>query len=216
MLRFVALIIGYCFGLFQTGYLYGRLNNIDIRDYGSGNAGTTNAMRTLGKKAGIITFLGDALKSIFAAVTIHILFGHNNREIEALLFCYSGLGVILGHNFPFYLNFRGGKGIAASGGVIATFFPYNMLMTFAAIFTFAVTAFATKYVSVASLSLMLAFFVEFVFFTYMGDFCMSTPHNIEACIIILVITVLAFVRHKDNLIRLYNNNERRIGEKRKN
>ena len=64
--RLIALIIGYFFGAFQTGYIYGRLHNIDIREYGSGNAGTTNAMRTLGKKAGIITYIGDVLKTVLS------------------------------------------------------------------------------------------------------------------------------------------------------
>ena len=66
MIRVVCLIIGYVFGLFQTAFIYGKLHGIDIREKGSGNAGTTNALRVLGKKAGIIVFLGDALKAVFA------------------------------------------------------------------------------------------------------------------------------------------------------
>ena len=71
--RIICVAIGYIFGLFQTGYLYGRLNGIDIRKYGSGNAGTTNALRTLGLKAGVITFFGDAFKCIFAVMLIHMM-----------------------------------------------------------------------------------------------------------------------------------------------
>ena len=65
MVRIICLLIGYCFGLFQTSYIYGRLHGIDIRNYGSGNAGTTNALRTLGTKAGVITFFGDCFKCVF-------------------------------------------------------------------------------------------------------------------------------------------------------
>ena len=74
MERIICIIIGYIFGLFQTAYIYGRLNHIDIRDFGSGNAGTTNAMRVLGKKAGIITYIGDCFKAIFASLLIIAIF----------------------------------------------------------------------------------------------------------------------------------------------
>ena len=77
MLRILCLAIGYVFGLFQTGYLYGKLHKIDIRNYGSGNAGTTNALRVLGKKAGLIVFLGDFFKTVFACLLVRILFKGN-------------------------------------------------------------------------------------------------------------------------------------------
>ena len=101
LLRIVCLVIGYVFGMFQTAYILGRSKGIDIREHGSGNAGTTNVMRTLGKKAGIITYLVDAFKAIFAALLIHFIWGDSLGN-EMLLFLYSGLGIVLGHNFPFY------------------------------------------------------------------------------------------------------------------
>ncbi len=72
--RVLCLVIGYVFGLFQTGYLYGKMNHIDIRNYGSGNSGTTNALRVLGKKAGLIVFAGDFLKTVFACLAARIIF----------------------------------------------------------------------------------------------------------------------------------------------
>ena len=72
--RVICLVIGYVFGLFQTGYFYGKLHHIDIREYGSGNAGTTNTLRTLGWKAGLITFLGDAGKAVLAMLLAWALF----------------------------------------------------------------------------------------------------------------------------------------------
>ena len=123
MERIICLVIGYLFGnIFQTGYWYGKFNHIDIREYGSGNAGTTNVMRTLGKKAGIITYLLDTFKAVFAALAVHFLFGRNS-DIEMLLFLYSGFGVVLGHNFPVYLKFKGGKGIAVSFGSLLGLIP---------------------------------------------------------------------------------------------
>ena len=101
MERIVCILIGYIFGLFQTGYLYGRMNHVDIRKMGSGNAGSTNALRTLGVKAGVCTFLGDSFKCIFAVLAVRLIFGGNYGEILPLLSIYAGLGAVLGHNFPF-------------------------------------------------------------------------------------------------------------------
>ena len=84
MERIVCILIGYIFGLFQTGYLYGRMNHVDIRKMGSGNAGSTNALRTLGVKAGVCTFLGDSFKCIFAVLAVRLIFGGNYGEILPL------------------------------------------------------------------------------------------------------------------------------------
>ena len=93
-----------------------KKNGIDIREHGSGNAGTTNALRTLGKKAGAVTLLGDCLKCALAILAVYLLFGRSHPQLVRLLELYAGAGCILGHNFPFYLHFKGGKGIAASVG----------------------------------------------------------------------------------------------------
>ena len=74
MERVISILIGYVFGLLQTGYLYGKLHHIDIRQQGSGNAGTTNALRTMGWKAGAVTFLGDCFKCVFAVVALHLIY----------------------------------------------------------------------------------------------------------------------------------------------
>ena len=79
MIRVLCLVIGYVFGLFQTSYIIGKKHGIDIREHGSGNAGTTNMMRTLGRKAGLLTFAGDCIKCILAVVTVRLLFGKKPR-----------------------------------------------------------------------------------------------------------------------------------------
>ena len=119
--RIVCLAVGYVLGLFQTSYIYGRKQGIDIREHGSGNAGTTNAFRTMGKKAGALTLLGDILKCVLAMVIARLLFGGSYGDNIRLLELYAGAGCILGHNFPFYLKFKGGKGIAASVGLLLAF-----------------------------------------------------------------------------------------------
>ena len=109
MERLICLGIGYIFGMFQTGYLVGKSHHIDIRQCGSGNAGTTNALRTLGKKAGAITLLGDMFKCVLAILLIDHLFKNNYQDILPLLGMYTAAGCVLGHNFPFYLHFKEGR-----------------------------------------------------------------------------------------------------------
>lgn len=105
MIRIICLLIGYVCGLFQTAFIYGKMNGIDIRDYGSHNAGTTNALRVLGTKAGLIVFFGDVLKCVIAVTIARFAFGPAHPEMRYLYMIYAAAGVILGHNFPFYLHF---------------------------------------------------------------------------------------------------------------
>lgn len=128
MERIYCLLIGYAFGLFQTAYIYGRLHGIDIRNYGSGNAGTTNTLRVFGTKASLLVLLGDIMKCILAVVITGAAFGNSHPDMIYLLKMYTAAGAIIGHNFPFYLKFKGGKGIAATAGLILSFHPYLIPM----------------------------------------------------------------------------------------
>ena len=105
--RIICILIGYAIGLFQTGYIYGKTQHIDIREHGSGNAGTTNTLRTLGFKAGAITFAGDCGKAILAIFISWLIFHAQYPEGIKLLGMYAGLGAVLGHNYPFYMKFKG-------------------------------------------------------------------------------------------------------------
>ena len=109
MERIICLIIGYAFGLFQTGYFVGKLNHVDIRKTGSGNSGSTNALRVLGVKAGLMTFAGDVLKCVLPILLVRQIF--SGSDCLPLLAMYTGAGATLGHNYPFYLKFKGGKGL---------------------------------------------------------------------------------------------------------
>ncbi len=95
MERIICLVIGYVFGLFQTAYIYGKLHGIDIRNYGSGNAGTTNTMRVLGTKAGLLVLLGDIVKCILAIVVTGMIFGKTHPDMVYLLKMYAATGAIL-------------------------------------------------------------------------------------------------------------------------
>ena len=104
MERIFCIAIGYVFGLFQTAFFYGKAHGIDIRQHGSGNSGTTNALRVLGTKAGLIVFAGDCLKCMAAVWLVRLTFGTGHPDTVYLLCLYAGMGAILGHNFPFYME----------------------------------------------------------------------------------------------------------------
>lgn len=210
MERLVCVIIGYVCGLFQTSYIYGKVKHVDIREHGSGNAGTTNALRTLGFKAGIITFLGDCLKAVFAAFIVRKLFQTSHSDIMSLLVLYAGFGTVLGHNFPFYLGFKGGKGIAATAGMILAF---NGTMAIIGFFTFVIVVAITRYVSLGSLLLMTGFFIEILILGSQGVFQLASPYLYELYVVSFLLTALAFYKHRQNIVRLINKTENKLGKK---
>ena len=146
MERIICLIIGYAFGLFQTGYFVGKLNHVDIRKTGSGNSGSTNALRVLGVKAGLMTFAGDVLKCVLPILLVRQIF--SGSDCLPLLAMYTGAGATLGHNYPFYLKFKGGKGIAVLAGLVLSTKLWMVPIPLAA-FIFVVAV--TRYVSAGSL-----------------------------------------------------------------
>ena len=199
-------MIGYVFGLFQTAYLYGKLHGIDIRNYGSGNAGTTNTLRTLGTKAGLIVLLGDIMKCILAIVLTNLLFRNSHTDEIYLLKIYAAAGAILGHNFPFYLHFKGGKGIAATAGMILSFHPWLIPM---GVILFFGTFFTTHYVSLGSLLVYAGFMIELVVLGQMGIFGMPQAALNEMYVVAAFLTVMAYYKHKDNIKRLLGGTERK-------
>ena len=207
MERLICLAIGYVCGLFQTSYIIGRLHKTDIREHGSGNAGTTNALRTFGKKAGILTLLGDCLKCVAAIVLVRVFLGKTYGDILPLLRQYAAAGCILGHNFPFYLKFRGGKGIAASVGFILAF-DWRIFLICAVIF-FALF-FTTHYVSLCSLSAYLAAFAAIIVLGQGGAYGMDASHTMEMYVVMGLLTALAFFRHRANIMRLAKGTENRV------
>ena len=215
--RILCLVIGYILGnVFQTGYWYGKFNHIDIRDYGSGNAGTTNTMRTLGKKAGMLTYFMDAFKSCLVAIIIHFIYGNNSGVSEMLLILYGGFGVVLGHNFPFYLGFKGGKGIAATSGMVISLilFPkYCFMFTILGILTFGIVTKLSRYVSLGSIIGIIGFFIEFVIWGLIGWLPLNQGEFPEAAIVVFLFVALGVARHHANIKRLLNGTERKIGEK---
>lgn len=208
MERIICLAIGYAFGLFQTGYIYGKCHKVDIRTMGSGNAGTTNALRTMGWKAGAITFLGDAFKCIFAVLLVRQIFGESHADMLPLLSMYAGMGAVLGHNYPFYLQFKGGKGIAATAGLLAS--TTNLPMTLICLFAFIGVVAATKYVSVGSLVVVTIYMLEIIIFGQMGGFGIAQGYLFEMYAIAVLLLISAVYKHKENIKRLKNGTENKL------
>lgn len=206
MERIICLLAGYLFGLLQSGFLYGKLHNIDIRNYGSGNSGTTNALRVMGPKAGALVFIGDFLKALIPCLLVRFFF-REQPDMIYLLILYTSFGVILGHNYPFYLNFKGGKGIAATAGLIVALDLRLMLLCLVA---FLLIVAVTRYVSLGSLVVATILLVWLIIFGSNGTYGVSSGMLPEYYIMAALISGLAFWRHRANIVRLVRGRENKI------
>lgn len=211
MERLICLAIGYAFGLIQTGYFYSRAHNMDIRNYGSGNSGSTNILRVMGVKAGLIVFLGDAFKMVFACLVTRYLFADQPDQMYLYLL-YTGFGVVLGHNYPFFMGFKGGKGIAASAGLLLST-DWRVMLVCLVVFVSIVAA--TRYVSLGSILVMICFFIGMVFFGGRGDYGLADSARTEFFVMAGVISAMGIWRHHSNIRRLLSGTENKIGVKKK-
>lgn len=205
----ILLMIGYVFGCFSTGYLVGKMNGMDIRSTGSGNIGTTNALRSLGAKAGALTFLGDLLKAFIPTLVVKLVFCPHMGYDKGLTYLFTlciGLGVVLGHNFPVTLKFKGGKGIAVSAAVIvvSTMDPIFIGIGLA---IFVVVVALTRYVSLGSLIV-----VWYIPIFSVMNFRESVYFPVILAIS-LIFTILAYIKHSANIKRLLNGTENKLGAK---
>lgn len=213
LFKIICVLIGYVIGMFiLTSHWYSRIKKVDIRSKGSGNPGTTNMGRVLGKKAAIITMIGDITKAFLSALICWLIFDVGlNAPIDTVnLLLYSGLGVVLGHNYPAIFGFKGGKGIATSAGVYLSLIllpDYFWLLCLIGLITFLAMLFLTNYMSIASLSLVTGFCIEFIIFGAFGGLGISGPGLVEADILMIIITALAYIRHRVNIKRLLNGTE---------
>lgn len=215
--RVLCLFGGYAFGLLQTSYIYGRLNGIDIREHGSGNAGTTNALRVLGKKAGLVVFIGDFIKAVLATVVARLVMAYFSPNEIYLYIAYAGMGTVLGHNFPCYLGFRGGKGIAATAGVVVGFL--DPVIVLSCLLTFVIIVAFTRYVSLGSILMVTMFAAEYAIFAFNGKYPFNMDDTgswyaiVESVIVVVLMAAMAIYRHKENIKRLINHEENKLGSK---
>lgn len=190
----IFIILAYLLGSIPFALIVGKVGfNIDIREHGSGNLGATNAFRVLGVKAGIIVTLADILKGTLATVLPLIAAYFYDVDVSRLII---GLFAVLGHTYPIFANFKGGKAVATSGGLIL---GLNPLLFLVMLLTFFITLYISKYVSLASMitgvvSTIIAFIIK--------DYLLF--------LLILVLTLFVIYRHKDNIKRIINKTEPKI------
>ncbi len=194
-MAFMSLVISYLIGSISFSYLIAKkIAGIDIRSHGSGNAGATNTLRVLGKGPAILVLLLDASKGL-AAMGITYLITGGNLTAYAL----AGVCAIIGHNWPIFFGFRGGKGIATTVGVAIGFSPVSFLIS--AVITVIVIA-ITRYVSLGSL----------VFVTLLPICLFIFEDAIIFAEVSLVLAVFAYARHYTNILNLLSGKERKLGE----
>jgi len=199
----VVLVISYFLGSVPAGYLAGKSRGIDVRTVGSGNIGATNAFRVLGKTAGTVVLLADALKGFAAArwaplLAIYLFPGAASQQEYLKL--AAGVAAILGHNYTCWLNFKGGKGIATSAGVVLAWAP---LACVTALALWGVVFVMTKFVSLASIAAALILPVAVWFWN----------RSLTMTIVMAALSALAIYKHKANIQRLLKGTENRVGSK---
>jgi acyl phosphate:glycerol-3-phosphate acyltransferase len=194
----VSIILAYLIGSISFSYLFGRmLKGIDIRKHGSGNAGATNTLRVLGVGPAVTVLILDVAKGV-AAVWLPVWLGQDELWFQVLC----GIAVIIGHNWPVYFGFKGGKGIASTIGVMATLALTPALVAGAA----AIIAIAvTRYVSLGSL----------LFTAIMPVMILMLDGPLPVLLISLLVAVFAFVRHRSNISKLMKGQENKLGSKKK-
>lgn len=202
MIAFIALLIlSYLLGCFNTSILYSKANyKKDIRSEGSGNAGATNMLRSFGKKSAVITLLGDLLKAVVAIGIAWWCFANNEhlQVIKALM----GLFCILGHCFPVFFKFKGGKGIATGAGCILMM---DWRVFLVAIGLFALVVLVTRYVSLGSIAGALTYPVGILIVGF----------DVKAVIVAALSAALTIWMHRKNIEGLCRGTERKIGQKHK-
>ncbi|MGE5329682.1 MAG: glycerol-3-phosphate 1-O-acyltransferase PlsY [Deltaproteobacteria bacterium] len=193
----VTIIIGYLIGSISSAIIVARLvKNVDIRTMGSGNAGATNVLRTLGKGPAALVLVGDALKGVIAVLIGQLIFGN---QLGAVL---GGFLAVVGHNWPIFFDFKGGKGILTSASVILMITPKIGLV----VVLFAILVIAlTRYVSLGSMSGAILYPVIVI---------VMDGKTTSLVVFSILIALLAIYRHKNNIKRLKDGTETKIGEKR--
>lgn len=190
-------VIAYLLGSFSTGLVWARIKNgPNLREVGSKSTGASNVLRTMGLKSGIITFVGDVLKALLACWIGQLLGGHTGAMV-------AGLFVILGHNWPCFHGFKGGKGVASSCAVMLMTYPIPALISY--IVAIAIIA-VTRFISLGSM-ILLTLFAVLVIFTCGGDWF--------AIVWAIVLAVLCVYRHRANIGRLISGTENKLGSKKK-
>lgn len=195
-------LLGYFIGSINTSIIVSKLSGTDIREHGSGNAGLTNTLRVLGAKAGVLVILGDVLKGIIACYLGKYLLGalYDFSNAGILL---GGLGAILGHNFPIYFGFKGGKGILTTASIIAVI---DIKIFFILFGVFLLTVLITRYISVGSITCLIVF-------PFLVLFLKTGEERQFIFMWSVIVSILALIMHRQNLERLREGKESKFSIK---
>ena len=202
----VLIVIGYLMGCIECGYYISKIvKKKDIRDYGSHNSGATNMLRVFGWKYGLATFLGDALKAFIPVFLVKMLLlprlGLDPYSVQgSLLQLVTGFAVVLGHNYPVNLKFKGGKGSSATGAVMMA---YDWRMGCLCILIFVIVVALTRYVSLGSMLYSVAIVIEMAIF----------HHHWQLILFSTLFPIFSIYRHKANVQRLMSGTESKFGQK---
>jgi glycerol-3-phosphate acyltransferase PlsY len=192
----LAVLLSYLIGAVPFGLFFGKFfSNVDVRSVGSGNIGATNVLRAAGKKAAVMTLLADCLKGCLPVLAVKFIF--NDDIITGL----SGAAAILGHNYPIYLAFKGGKGVATSFGVVLAVVPWI------GVICLVIWLAAARIWRYSSLAALIAFAL-FPIFTF-SDYPESRPLGLLS----LFVFGMIYYRHRENIKRLLAGTEPKIGQK---
>ena len=195
-------LLAYLLGSIPTGFLVARAKGIDIRTVGSGNIGATNAFRVLGKAAGTFVLLADFLKGLLACGVVPWLLFHTGEfaQVRVGPEIIAGLCAVLGHNYPVWLAFKGGKGIATSAGVLTALVPWSLVTILS---VWIVLFLLTRYVSIGSIAAAAALpFATWIFY-----------RNWTLTAVTGAMGALAIYKHRGNIQRLINGTEARFTRK---
>jgi len=192
---FLALLMGYLIGSISASIIISKIKGNDIRNNGSGNAGATNTLRTFGVKIAIIVTIFDVLKGVISVLIARAIF---KEEAAGIL---AGFGAVIGHNFPLYFGFKGGKGILTS---LAVAFVLSPLSALCALVVGVVVIAVSKYVSLGSITGCAVLPVASIFIEWGNWWLVS---------FLFILGALAVIRHSSNIKRLVAGNERKLGEK---
>ncbi|MCQ2380225.1 MAG: glycerol-3-phosphate 1-O-acyltransferase PlsY [Victivallaceae bacterium] len=206
VLESVALIvISYLFGSIPFGLIIGKFNGVDIRKVGSGNIGATNVTRTVGPKAGKLCFFCDFLKG-FVPVLGAVL----TPGLTTLVVLSCAAAATLGHIYPCWLKFKGGKGVSVAAGALLAIVPYAVAIAFA---VWVIVFFATRYVSVGSMAAAVTFVVAVWALRYLGVPQSNDASSIWTAWFCTAVGALAIVMHRSNIRRLIDGTENRFEKK---
>jgi acyl phosphate:glycerol-3-phosphate acyltransferase len=201
----IVIAVAYLIGAVPFGLLIAkRVSGIDLRSFGSGNIGTSNAVRAMGRRWGFVVFLLDFLKGFLPVVACYGLVGDRPETLD-LLQVLTGTAAVLGHCYPIYLGFRGGKGVATGCGAIVAI---NVWIFVSGGLVWLITRFTTRYAGLASIMMGITFPIA----TWIIDRIMGL-HRPELLVGSFLLTILILVRHRSNIVRMLKGTEPRIGEK---